>query len=126
MKSPVRDKAIKGIVVPLSLLSLTAILYFVNPSETQLLPCLFNKVTGLKCAGCGMTRAGHQILHWNLSEAWNFNPLIFVITPVAMYLVLQSVLREWFSVRLPSVKMPVWAYIALGLLIIVYTVIRNI
>ncbi len=101
------------------------VLYFVNPSETPLVPCIFNKITGWKCAGCGITRASHQILHGNFEAAWNFNPIIFVTVPVVSYLVFGFILREWFGKQLPTIRMPLWLYIALGITIIIFTVVRN-
>lgn len=42
--------------------------------------CLFYKVFGIPCAGCGMTRAFIAALHLDFQSAFKFHPLVF-ITP---------------------------------------------
>ena len=64
-----------------------------NPEEANFfIPCMFNKVTGLKCPGCGMTRAIHEILHFNFFQSIKYNilalPLVvlgIISTPVIIY-----------------------------------------
>ncbi len=45
--------------------------------------CVFHRLTGLHCAGCGMTRAAYAALHGNLGEAFRNNPVGMVLLPVA-------------------------------------------
>ena len=45
--------------------------------------CVFHRLTGLHCAGCGMTRAAYATLHGRLDEAFRFNPMGMVLLPVA-------------------------------------------
>ena len=59
-------------------------LYQRGPFGQSWLPgCLFHKLTGLNCPGCGMTRAAHATLHGQLGEAFRFNPLGMVLLPLA-------------------------------------------
>jgi hypothetical protein len=46
--------------------------------------CLFRKMTDLECPGCGMTRATHALLHGNISEAFQFNPVGLILLPIAL------------------------------------------
>ncbi len=117
----------KRSVVALILMGIgTMVLYIINPSDTPLIPCYFYRITGLQCAGCGMTRAGHHFLHGNFETAWNFNPLIFVTVPVIAYYGMRSLLAQWYGIRLPTMRLPIWAYIALSLAILGFTIVRNI
>lgn len=125
MASTVKKKRKYNVFMVLLFIAGAVLLYYVNPSETPLIPCLFRSLTGLECAGCGLTRASHQVLHGNFEAAWNFNPLIFVTVPVISYLVFRFILREWFGKQLPTIQMPLWLYIALGIAIIMFTVVRN-
>ena len=102
------------------------IVYVINPSETPLIPCYFYTITGLQCAGCGMTRAGHHFLHGNFANAWNFNPLIFVTVPAIAYFGLRSLLIIWHGKRLPAMRLSIWVYIALPLAVLGFTIVRNI
>lgn len=46
--------------------------------------CIFRKVTGLDCPGCGMTRATYAMLHGDLLAAFRFNPVGMILLPLAM------------------------------------------
>ncbi len=56
--------------------------YFADPTNGPIIPCMFNKLTGLYCPGCGMTRAVHYIMRFRFYEALKFNPLIVIIPPL--------------------------------------------
>lgn len=45
--------------------------------------CPIKFVTGVSCAGCGMTRAWISVLHGDLRAAWNYHPLFWTIPPAA-------------------------------------------
>jgi len=46
-------------------------------------PCLFNRLTGLLCPGCGMTRATWAGFNGNVAQAFRFNPLGMILLPLA-------------------------------------------
>lgn len=52
--------------------------YFKDPSLGPILPCPFNKITGYKCPGCGMTRVVNSLMHLEIKEAFKYNKLIFL------------------------------------------------
>jgi len=57
--------------------------YSYSPHEAYWYPpCLFKKITGLDCPGCGGTRACYQLLHGNIPAAANYNLLLIVMIPV--------------------------------------------
>lgn len=66
------------IVLVLFLGFLVTYVYFRNPSLGPILPCLFNKSTGYKCPGCGMTRVVNSFMHLEIKEAFKYNKLIFI------------------------------------------------
>lgn len=48
-----------------------------NPEEESFfIPCIFYKLTGLKCAGCGMTRAMHHLVNGRIGKAIWYNLMI--------------------------------------------------
>ena len=60
------------------------LLYVFPPAETRFYPrCIFHAVTGLECPGCGSLRAAHSVLHGDFAAAFRFNPLPFVLLPLA-------------------------------------------
>lgn len=105
------------------------VLYRATPGEGSLLPpCMFHKVTGLHCAGCGITRACHALMHLRVGEAFRMNPLLVAALP----LVLAAVLIEgaaWVvgeGYRGPRVRLPRWGYGILIGTILAYWVLRNV
>lgn len=56
------------------------------------IPCVFKSMLGISCPGCGMTRAIHEILHFNFFQSIKYNilalPLVvlgIISTPVIIY-----------------------------------------
>ena len=81
MPSRRRFAARVGMVLLLAL-GIAAFFLF-DPSETQYFPrCPFFALTGLKCPGCGTSRALYATLHSQFAEALHFNavlPALFVL-----------------------------------------------
>ncbi|MBO5159775.1 MAG: DUF2752 domain-containing protein [Lachnospiraceae bacterium] len=48
--------------------------------------CPIKFITGISCAGCGMTRAWLSVLKLNFSEAFTFHPLYWIIPLVGIFL----------------------------------------
>ena len=48
------------------------------------IPCIFNKVTGLKCPGCGITHMMLAIARFDFKTAFLENPLLFIALPVML------------------------------------------
>lgn len=64
--------------------------------------CLFLQVTGIYCPSCGMTRAFHSILHFDLLQAFHYNILsiplfIFIITSF-LILVYEIIFNKWIYI----------------------------
>ena len=71
-----------------------AVVFFFNPSTHGFYPiCLFHKLTGWNCPGCGMTRALYALLHGNFSVALRDNVLFVFLLAAA------AVRGAWFGVR---------------------------
>jgi hypothetical protein len=89
------------------------------------IPCVFNKLTGLKCPGCGATRMFKAIARFDLKAAFGFNPFLFITGPFLLaYLVYSDtvyVLRN----TMPNKK---WDILLTAELIIalIYGILRNI
>ena len=87
--------------------------------------CAFHELTGWKCPGCGGTRAAHALLHGNLTEAWQQNPLAVLLTPGAAWLFAREIRgrstgRWWRWPHLPK-----WVWVAAGGIIAAFGVLRN-
>lgn len=74
--------------------------------------CPIKYVTGISCAGCGMTRACLAALHGNFHEAFAFHPLFFLV-PLAPVIYL-------FREKLPRPVLYILIFTTLAAFVIVY------
>ena len=87
-------------------------------------PCLFRKVTGWDCPGCGVSRMLLAILRLDFSAAFLFNRVLFCLLPVLLFIGGRMV---WLYIRDGSVRdrlSTVLAWICVGILL-VWGVVRN-
>ena len=116
------------VIIPIVLLILLVILYLVknyNPESTTIFPqCLIYKYTGIKCAGCGMTRAVHYLLNFNFKKSFLFNPLIFVFIIYFIYFLLKCVVYILRRKKITKNSFNTSLYILAGITII-YMIVRN-
>lgn len=61
------------------------------------LPCLWRKMFGVTCPGCGLTTAYAQFLKLDWAAAFHANPLIFIVMPAAAYYLISDFVA--FSAR---------------------------
>ncbi len=79
-----------------------AVLFLFDPSRNSFYPlCMFHRLTGWNCPGCGGLRATHQLLHGHISEALRFNALVVLAVPVLLTLGLR-----WLWVRVRGRRVP--------------------
>jgi hypothetical protein len=114
-----------GILVFISVSS--AYLFLYNPDGTNAYPsCPLFAVTGLYCPGCGSLRASHQLLHGNISAAFNLNPLMVLSLPLIIWFGVSQLSIAIKRCSLPSFFLSsFWIWIILAI-IIIYWVLRNI
>lgn len=92
------------------------VLYYFNPVECRWLPpCLFHKLTGLYCPGCGSTRAVHALLHGDVATAARFNILAVCGLPALGMMVFW----RWAAIH-PAVG---WTALTIAIL---FGILRNI
>ena len=97
------NKKQKQSLVSLFILAIIGIagLYLVkkcNPEESSFfIPCMFYKITGFKCAGCGMTRAMHYLVNGNIKKAIWYNLMIipgFFVLAYSCYRYIKYILKN--------------------------------
>jgi Protein of unknown function (DUF2752) len=47
--------------------------------------CLYSAVFGVRCPGCGMSRAMSCAVHGNLKKALHYNKLVVIVLPLLAY-----------------------------------------
>lgn len=95
-----------------------AALFFLNPAVHGFFPqCLFHRLTGWNCPGCGATRAAHALLHARFAEACHDNALLLA---AGLWLAVEVIIFR--RRRLPLTRRGVWLFVILAA---VFTVVRN-
>jgi len=56
----------------------------------QLPQCVFIRLTGLPCLGCGGTRCAHNLVHLDFAQAFLFHPGFFLVVISALIWTLYS------------------------------------
>lgn len=93
-----------------------------DPASSGLFPpCVFLKLTGFECPGCGSTRCLHQLLNGNLGEAVNLNLLSVVALPWLVWRYAQ-----WLIGKSPIGRPVNYRILAtIGLLVVGFGILRN-
>ncbi|MCE5194863.1 MAG: DUF2752 domain-containing protein [Nitrospiraceae bacterium] len=101
------------------------LIFLFNPTESLIFPpCLFKKLTGFYCPGCGSLRAFHQILHGNLAAAFGFNPMAVLMIPfLAGYILYDGVMNKIFQQKILMPPIVIWTLL---FIIILFGILRNI
>ena len=47
--------------------------------------CVFLRITGIPCPGCGMTRAAMALMEYNFASAFYYHPAIYILIPVVPF-----------------------------------------
>ena len=70
--------------------------YFIfDPLQSIFMPqCIFHKVTGLQCMGCGSQRMIHALLHGDLQAAFHANAFLFCSLPFLGVLIVVEINRK--------------------------------
>ena len=102
-------KGVKGLLL---LLAVAALAY--ATAGLMGFGCPVQRLTGVPCPGCGLSRAAASVLRGDLAGAFRLHPMIYVLPPVFLYVLfgkkplLGGKARE---------RMLLWGVIALWLLI---------
>ena len=70
--------------------SVTAVVVLYVILESFGVTCPIKYITGISCAGCGMSRAWISLLHFNFHDAFMYHPLFFLPPVVVIVMLLKS------------------------------------
>jgi len=98
--------------------------YFIWLKVTGIaIPCMFRKVTGYLCPGCGVTGLLYHLIMLDFKEAYHANPFLFVTGPI---LAAELIYATYCSVK--NRRLPRWnegAVLVYGIALCVFGVLRN-
>jgi hypothetical protein len=117
--------AFAAIVLGVTVAGAGAVLFFFNPGTHGFYPiCLFHKLTGWNCPGCGGTRAAYALLHGKFALALKDNALFIVLLAVAgargIWFAAKKMRRRPVGDFIPAKIL--WAALATAA---IFTVLRN-
>ncbi len=101
-----------------------------DPSEKPgaYMPCTFYSAFSLYCPGCGDSRALHALTHGHILQAFDYNLLLPFAALILAWYYLVAITTLFFRRRVMWVPqtVPVWSAIVVGVVIVLFTVLRNI
>jgi hypothetical protein len=104
----------------------SSVLFLFNPAQHGFYPlCVFHKLTGLNCPGCGALRALHQLSHGHVLEALRLNALLVLALPFLLF----ALTRAWWQQQAGNrqtrpLLRPVWVWMML-VVIVAFGILRN-
>ena len=102
------------------------ILRWLNVNYNIGLICISNKITGLYCSGCGMTRAVFSLLKLDFYQAFRYNVFSILLLPVLIVYLLGAIYARLFNKpNFIAKKIPQAFWIIMVILMLIYGVIRN-
>ncbi len=113
------------LVLAIALLPVLILLFSFNPAHHGFYPmCVFYRVTGLQCPGCGGLRAAHHLLHGEIITAFRFNQLFVLALPVLAVIGVRRMIRGEIAKPIPPRTQARWAWISFVILLL-FWIVRN-
>ena len=89
------------------------------------IPCIFHRITGLKCPGCGMTHAVSALLQGKVREAKEYNLLSVLFLPPFAVLFTYHIVRYVKDGKTEIGLIEDGVYVIMLFITIAYGVARN-
>lgn len=107
--------------------AIVLIFYYVyDPLGSKYMPqCLFHRLTGWECPGCGSQRMLHALLHSDFAGAFHANPFALCALPFILFYLYLEVTRT----RFPGLYIKThstWVVSSAGFAVIAWGILRNI
>lgn len=90
------------------------------------IPCIFYRITGLQCPGCGVTRMCLSLMRFDFVSAYHYNKLLFIISPVIVFIITQQIYRYIRFNDAKTTKAQTAILILLVVLLVIWGILRNI
>ena len=120
-----KKRLLKVFSINIILLLLLLGYYYLNKYFYIGIPCLFYKITGFKCPGCGVTRMLFSLIKLDFKRAFFYNPVVFILLPfLVSYIIYQEYI--YITKRKNNLKIPEFVYYILIFILIIFGILRNI
>lgn len=119
-------KRLKKYLIMLAVGLTAGVIYFLLTQLGFAIPCIFHRITGFYCPGCGVTRMCINIIKLDFYSAFRSNPAIFVIIP---FLAVIFAVRTYSVLKYGIAKQKIWMTvieITSIIILIIFGILRNI
>ena len=100
--------------------------FYLNNKYGFNIPCIFHKLTGYYCPGCGITRCLFSILKLDFYEAFMYNQLVFILLPFLIFGIVYKLYLYIFNKKDTILKkVPTMVWIVLLIIVIGFGIVRN-
>jgi len=114
----------RGIAL-IAAVSLVTVYSLIDPEKHVWMPrCVFHRLTGLDCPGCGAQRMAYALLHGDIDAAWGYNPFLMLLLPLLVFMIWLELYRKKKPVLYARFYSTTMIYI-LSALIITWFILRN-
>lgn len=101
--------------------------YFLNLYYDVSIPCMFHKITGYYCPGCGITRCIFALMKGEFYQSFCYNRLIFILLPFLVIYIIYNIYLYVFNKKDTIIcKIPNSVWICLLIVVILFGILRNI
>lgn len=110
-----------GILLPLAGILFLALLRLLKiPLNRILLPCIFHKLTGLYCPGCGGTRALYWLLKGDVTRSLHYHSIVLYGAVLYVWYMISNSIQyaSRGRIRIGMKYRPVYGKIAVVLLVV--------
>lgn len=116
---------LRHLVLIFLVLTFISAIYLVIIYKTHfMIPCLFKKITGYSCPGCGITRLCLSILKFDFDSAKEYNLFLFYTLPFVLFLIIYSIIAYLKSIKFNNIiNILCVIYV---ILLLIWGIIRNI
>ena len=90
-------------------------------SERIAIPCIFHKITGLYCPGCGITRAIKSLIKGDIYSSFRNNMLLYIVVPLIFVL---QVVNKVSNIKIKRINNVIFVFLLI--FTIGYGILRNI
>ena len=119
---------IKNIILSiLTIIILLLIYLYLNKKYGFYIPCIFHKITGFYCPGCGATRCILSLIKGNIKAAFFYNPLFFIMIP---FFIFGIIYKCYIYIADKEEKIisniPNYIWVVVLIIVIIFGILRNI
>lgn len=116
-----------GAIILLVLVLFLSIIHFYQVNyQFFLLPCLFYKITGLYCPGCGGTRSVQALLNGHLVSSIRYNPIVLYGVFIYLWYMISNTIEHvsMHKIKIGMKYRDIYLWVGLAILIL-FCFIRN-